>query len=431
MCIGKCVCVIVHTARYLDFYTCTRSEQSLITSNKVINSRFFFVGVWRAFSDKRMKRKAAAAASGGDGKTNRFRAVAKQFRLYKGKDKRRRATDFSRVLDLRSAASRKGRARQVGTGRPSPGAASSSSSKDAQQGTVWEILCVPGLFVVTEALSIGEQAEWSRRAAAEFSKCAHTNLTNLYGPQPDHWADAVKMGCVSPGKGFSRLRWSSLGYHYDWTQRKYNKNEKTDFPGPLADLAKQLAQRVGYTICAEAAIVNYYPPDGMMGGHVDDAERSLLHPIVSVSLGCRAVFLIGGRSRQDEPLPIFLESGDAILMGGYSRLCYHGVPRILAGTCAALVSTLRAQGRCVLADYLRDSRINMNIRQVIDDSHPFDNEAESKTRHVGDVAPSKSTRPRRLGVAKTQVRSTTARPSAQSARPEGRPRQAGVEGSDN
>ena len=42
---------------------------------------------------------------------------------------------------------------------------------------------------------------------------------------------------------------------------------------------------MGYTLKAEAGIVNYYPTTASMGAHVDDAELVMDHPIVSISLG--------------------------------------------------------------------------------------------------------------------------------------------------
>ena len=55
-------------------------------------------------------------------------------------------------------------------------------------------------------------------------------------------------------------------------------------------------------------------------------------PIVSVSLGDAARFVVGGLSRRDPTSPVMLRSGDVLIMGGPSRLRYHGVTRILAGT---------------------------------------------------------------------------------------------------
>eukprot|EP01034_Spumella_vulgaris_P021619 gene21619-27658_t len=66
-----------------------------------------------------------------------------------------------------------------------------------------------------------------------------------------------------------------------------------------------------------------------MGGHLDDAEHTMEKPIVSISLGCSAIFLLGGKDRTIKPIPILLRSGDALVMSGESRYCYHGVPVIL------------------------------------------------------------------------------------------------------
>ena len=57
---------------------------------------------------------------------------------------------------------------------------------------------------------------------------------------------------------------------------------------------------------AEAAIVNYYGASDSLGGHTDAMEGDLSQPIVSVSLGCRAVFLLGGSTRDEPPVAFFL-----------------------------------------------------------------------------------------------------------------------------
>lgn len=45
---------------------------------------------------------------------------------------------------------------------------------------------------------------------------------------------------------------------------------------------------------ADAAIVNYYSKGDTLGGHKDDVEEDLTQPLVSISIGCAAVFLMGG-----------------------------------------------------------------------------------------------------------------------------------------
>ena len=90
------------------------------------------------------------------------------------------------------------------------------------------------------------------------------------------------------------------------------------------------------TLNADLCILNYYDADGRMGLHQDkdESERSIAAglPVVSVSLGDTARFLFGGTKRRDPVEALRLESGDAFVFGGPSRLRYHGVSRILPGT---------------------------------------------------------------------------------------------------
>lgn len=43
------------------------------------------------------------------------------------------------------------------------------------------------------------------------------------------------------------------------------------------------------------------------------------------SLGCKAVFLLGGTSREESPTAMFVRSGDVVLMAGPARRCFHGI----------------------------------------------------------------------------------------------------------
>lgn len=51
---------------------------------------------------------------------------------------------------------------------------------------------------------------------------------------------------------------------------------------------------------------------------------SNLTPFSEISLGCKAIFLLGGKSREDVPIATFLRSGDVVLMAGEARECFHG-----------------------------------------------------------------------------------------------------------
>lgn len=143
----------------------------------------------------------------------------------------------------------------------------------------------------------------------------------------------------------------------------------------MAQLSQRVAELVGNDFVPEAAIVNFYPLHTNMGGHLDDAEHDLSKPIVSLSLGRSAIFLIGGKLKSIDALPILARSGDIVIMSGNSRLCYHGVPAIISQDLEkeltnepcpeleTLCETPESSTRHIL-EYLKEHRINMNIRQV-------------------------------------------------------------------
>lgn len=122
---------------------------------------------------------------------------------------------------------------------------------------------------------------------------------------------------------------------------------------------------------------------------MDDAEGALAQPVVSFSLGLSAIFLLGGTTKMVAPIPLLVRSGDCLVMGGASRLCFHGIPAVLNGTARPppLLQDVQAllasrfweggqqeeegdEGGCseaeakLLARYLATSRINFNLRQV-------------------------------------------------------------------
>jgi DNA alkylation damage repair protein AlkB len=89
----------------------------------------------------------------------------------------------------------------------------------------------------------------------------------------------------------------------------------------------------------DICIVNFYESSSKMGVHQDKDERPETIqsgvPIVSVSLGDTARFVVGGLTRKEPMRPLLLRSGDVLVMGGPSRLRFHGVTRIQPGTAPA------------------------------------------------------------------------------------------------
>jgi alkylated DNA repair protein (DNA oxidative demethylase) len=108
-------------------------------------------------------------------------------------------------------------------------------------------------------------------------------------------------------------------------------------PAVFADLAAQAAARAGFDgFAPDACLVNRYEPGAKLSLHQDRNERDFAAPIVSVSFGLPAVFLLGGTRRGDTPCRVPLAHGDVVVWGGPARLRYHGVLPLPAGHHPAL-----------------------------------------------------------------------------------------------
>jgi DNA oxidative demethylase len=140
--------------------------------------------------------------------------------------------------------------------------------------------------------------------------------------------------------------WNGLTYRYEPARGDFDGQPVPPLPEDFRVLASAIAASVGMTLAADICILNYYDGHGRMGMHQDkDEGRSSIDagvPVVSISLGDTARFLFGGTRRRAPVETILLESGDAFVFGGPSRLRYHGVSRIIPGSAP---STLGFSGR--------------------------------------------------------------------------------------
>ncbi len=121
-------------------------------------------------------------------------------------------------------------------------------------------------------------------------------------------------------------------------------------PSIVLDLWRQVAD---YPHLPEACLVNYYAASARMGLHQDADEKDFAAPVVSISLGDRCLFRIGGTERGGATRSLKLSSGDVVVLGGPARLAFHGVDRIYPGT-----STLLAEW------FPEGGRINLTLRRV-------------------------------------------------------------------
>lgn len=97
-------------------------------------------------------------------------------------------------------------------------------------------------------------------------------------------------------------------------------------PGVLSDIWQRVAN---HPAKAEACLINLYRDGARMGLHQDRDEADFTVPVVSISLGDRGLFRIGGTNRRDPTRSVWLSSGDVIVLEGDTRLAFHGIDRTI------------------------------------------------------------------------------------------------------
>ncbi len=110
----------------------------------------------------------------------------------------------------------------------------------------------------------------------------------------------------------------------------------------------------GYPKPPEACLINVYSEDAKMGLHQDRDEADFDAPILSFSLGADCRFRLGGERRAEKTIAFTLCSGDALILSGPARLCFHGVDRVLPSILTPLPAPLAGQG----------ARVNLTLRRV-------------------------------------------------------------------
>ncbi|WP_416351259.1 alpha-ketoglutarate-dependent dioxygenase AlkB family protein [Celeribacter halophilus] len=159
---------------------------------------------------------------------------------------------------------------------------------------------------------------------------------------------------VTPSGKPMSVRMTSAG-QFGWTTDakgyRYSKAHPSGQGWPaIPDMALKVWSKVsGATRAPETCLINFYDAGAKMGLHQDRDEQDFTQPVVSISLGDEALFRVGNETRGGKTESLWLASGDVVVMGGTSRLLYHGIDRVKPQS-----STLLPKG----------GRINLTLRVV-------------------------------------------------------------------
>lgn len=154
-----------------------------------------------------------------------------------------------------------------------------------------------------------------------------------------------------------------LGYHWnpqtcEYQTKRWDVDELdvTPIPKPLWDIAREACiDKWGSAPLFDVCIINKYEfPSGKLGRHQDKDEDEVLlatgSPVLSISIGEDAVFYASNKKSKVD-FRENLKSGDLLIFGGESRLCYHGIERLIPNTKPASVNCKKFE------------RVNLTFRQ--------------------------------------------------------------------
>lgn len=172
-----------------------------------------------------------------------------------------------------------------------------------------------------------------------------------------------------------KLRWITLGGQYNWTEKKYPVAMPPHFPADLSSLLNGLFPQT----TPQAAIINLYSPGDVLSLHRDVSEECD-KGLISLSVGCDGLFVLGLEDKLTSGLfkhvVLRLHSGDAVYMADRARFAWHGVPRIIPGTCPEEIhdwpATRSSDDGCsserqqyqTWTGWMKTKRININVRQI-------------------------------------------------------------------
>ncbi|HEV2563203.1 MAG TPA: alpha-ketoglutarate-dependent dioxygenase AlkB [Rhizomicrobium sp.] len=182
----------------------------------------------------------------------------------------------------------------------------------------------PGIHLWPGALDAGEQKSLIADVLARIEQAP------FYRPKMPVSGKPFSVEQTS----FGSLGWISDARGYRYEPVHPNTHDAwPEIPPLLLHLWNATTQ---YPAPPECCLVNLYRGPARMGLHQDRDEEARDAPVLSVSLGDEALFRIGGETRRGPTKSLRLRSGDVLIFGGPARLAFHGIDRVMAGTCGLI-----------------------------------------------------------------------------------------------
>ena len=184
-----------------------------------------------------------------------------------------------------------------------------------------EIVITPGCRYFPEFLNETSQRELLDhiQKALREAPLFHPTMPRTGKPFSVRMSNMGQIGWVSD---------KEQGYRYQ-ADHPQTKRSWPQMPQLLHELWQELT---GFALQPEACLINYYDAEARMGLHQDADEQHLQAPIMSISLGDKAHFRLGGLKRQDPTRTLILSSGDILILEPPLRMAYHGIDRIISGS---------------------------------------------------------------------------------------------------
>ncbi|XP_040267548.1 nucleic acid dioxygenase ALKBH1 [Bufo bufo] len=330
-------------------------------------------------------------------------AFRKMFRFYR---RRNPPADLSGVLAFRAGEPRL-RPVELSVGAVSDRDAGRLGLQPLRCWSAYHVDGYPGFLFIVNPFLPGWQHGWVRQCLKLYPRKPNVcNLDLHMSLEGDLWSHShaqlrKKWSQRRSEKTLlEKLRWVTLGFHYNWDTKKYYREHHSPFPADLAALSRCVSLACGFHgFEAEAGILNYYHMDSSLGIHVDESELDHGSPLLSFSFGQSSIFLLGGVSREVAPTPMMMHSGDIMVMSGASRLLYHAVPRILrhpgggvlppclsvppsSDDSSPLIEPCSPSDWEACESYLQSARINMTVRRVLAEGGNFPEEGDAQGAEV-------------------------------------------------